>query len=39
LFIFGEIKNIEDGALLKLASGAILIFGAMIISRTPTTAK
>ena len=39
MFIFGEIKNIEDEALFKLASGAILIFGAMIISRTPTTVK
>ena len=39
LFLFGEIKNIEDEDLFKLASGAILIFGAMIISRTPTTVK
>ena len=39
LFIFGEIKNIEDGTLFKLTAGAILIFGAMIVSRTPTTVK
>ena len=39
MFVFGEIKNTEDEDLFKLASGAILIFGAMIISRTPTTVK
>jgi drug/metabolite transporter (DMT)-like permease len=36
LFIFGEIKNIEDGDLLKLTTGATLIFGAVIIAQYQT---
>ena len=39
LFFFGEINKTENGALLKLTTGAILIFGAMVISRTPTKVK
>jgi drug/metabolite transporter (DMT)-like permease len=39
LFIFGEIKNIEDGALFKLASGAILIFGAVMIAQFSSKVK
>ena len=33
LFLFGEIKNIDADALLKLCTGSILIFGAMIIGQ------
>jgi drug/metabolite transporter (DMT)-like permease len=33
LFFFGEIKNINSDALLKLFAGSILIFGAVIIGQ------
>ena len=39
LFLFGEIKSIEDGALLKLATGAIFIFGAVMIAQFSSKVK
>ena len=39
LFLFGEIRNIEDGALLKLATGAIFIFGAVMIAQFSSKMK
>ena len=39
LFLFGEIRNIEDGALLKLATGAIFIFGAVVIAQFSSKVK
>jgi hypothetical protein len=39
LFIFGEIKNIQEGDLLKLTTGAILIFGAVMIAQISSKVK
>jgi hypothetical protein len=39
LFIFGEIKNIQEGDLLKLTTGATLIFGAVMIAQISSMVK
>ena len=39
LLIFGEIKNIQDGDLLKLTTGATLIFGAVMIAQISSMVK
>jgi drug/metabolite transporter (DMT)-like permease len=39
LRIFGEIKNIQEGDLLKLTTGAILIFGAVMIAQISSKVK
>jgi drug/metabolite transporter (DMT)-like permease len=39
LLIFEEIKNIQEGDLLKLTTGAILIFGAVMIAQISSKVK